>query len=160
MMIAAARTELLVQNPYFAPPPEVVQLLVRAVKRGVRVRILTAGPRTDSRLVRWAGHFLFDELLRNGVEVHEFEPTLNHQKIVVVDRQWCYLGSANFDDRSFDINAEVGLGILDAGICEVLAEAFAQDLERARTMAPERWRRRAFGKRAVEWAAYLIREQL
>jgi cardiolipin synthase len=160
LMIAATRTELLIQNPYFAPPPEAVELLIKAVERGVRVRILTAGPRTDSHLVRWAGHFVFPELLRHGIELHEFQPTLNHQKIMVVDRQWCYLGSANFDDRSFDINAEVGLGILDAGICEVLAEAFEKDLERARIMAPERWRRRPLRTRAVEWAAYLIREQL
>jgi cardiolipin synthase len=160
LMISAAREEILIQNPYFAPPPEAVSLLVAAVGRGVRVRILTAGAGTDSRLVRWAGHFVFPELLRHGIEIHEFQPTLNHQKIVVVDRQWCYLGSANFDERSFDINAEAGLGILDPRICEILAEAFEKDLERASTMAPERWRRRPLRKRAVEWAAYLIREQL
>jgi cardiolipin synthase len=160
LMIAAARSELLIQNPYFAPPPEAVQLLIGAVERGVRVRILTAGPRTDSRLVRSAGHYVFPELLERGVEIHEFQPTLNHQKVMVVDRVWCYLGSANFDDRSFDINAEVGLGILDTGVCEALAEAFAHDLERARAMTPERWRRRPMRKRAIDWAAYLIREQL
>ena len=96
---AAAQRELLIQNPYFAPPPEVVTLLSAAIERGVRVRILTAGPRTDSRLVRWAGHFVFADLLQSGVEIHEFQPTLNHQKIMVVDREWSYLGSANFDDR-------------------------------------------------------------
>jgi len=160
LMISAARRELLIQNPYFAPSPEVVKLLGAAVERGVRVRILTAGPRTDSRLVRSAGHFVFPELLRHGVELHEFQPTLNHQKIMAVDRAWCYLGSANFDERSFDINAEVGLGILDGEVCEILAAAFEKDLERARSMAPDRWHRRPLRKRAVEWAAYLIREQL
>jgi cardiolipin synthase len=138
----------------------VVKLLLGAIDRGVRVRILTAGPRTDSHLVRWAGHFVFDDLLHAGAELYEFQPTLNHQKIMVVDRQWCYLGSANFDDRSFDINAEVGLGILDTGVCDILAAAFERDLQRARRMTPERWRRRPLRKRAVEWAAYLIREQL
>ena len=160
LMISAAQRELLIQNPYFAPSPEVVALLLAAIDRGVRVRILTAGPRTDSHVVRWAGHFVFTDLLRRGVEIHEFQPTLNHQKIMVVDRSWCYLGSANFDDRSFDINAEVGLGILDGRVCETLAEAFACDLQRARRMAPERWHRRSLRKRAVEWAAHLIREQL
>jgi cardiolipin synthase len=160
LMICAARREVLIQNPYFAPPPEVVELLVGAIDRGVRVRILTAGPRTDSHLVRWAGHFVFPDLLRGGAEIHEFQPTLNHQKIMVVDREWCYLGSANFDDRSFDINAEVGLGILDTGVCDLLAEAFERDLQRAHRMTPERWRRRPLRKRAVEWAAYQIREQL
>jgi cardiolipin synthase len=126
----------------------------------VRVRILTAGPRTDSRLVRWAGHFVFPALLRGGVEIHEFQPTLNHQKIMVVDRDWCYLGSANFDDRSFDINAEVGLGILDSGVCDTLAAAFERDLRRARRVTLEPWSRRPLRKRAVEWAAYQIREQL
>jgi cardiolipin synthase len=160
LMISAASREVLIQNPYFAPAPEVVSLLLAAVERGVRVRILTAGSRTDSHLVRWAGHFVFLELLRGGVEIYEFQPTLNHQKIMVVDRDWCYLGSANFDDRSFDINAEVGLGILDRDVCDTLAAAFERDLQRARRINPERWRRRPLGKRAVEWAAYLIREQL
>ena len=160
MLICAARREILIQNPYFAPSPEVVELLVEAIERGVRVRILTAGPRTDSRLVRWAGHFVFPDLLRGGAEIHEFQPTLNHQKIMVVDRDWCYLGSANFDERSFDINAEVGLGILDAGVCDTLAEAFERDLRRARRMALGPWSQRPLRKRAVEWAAYQIREQL
>jgi cardiolipin synthase len=160
IMICAAKREILIQNPYFAPSPEVVELLLAARERGVRVRILTAGPRTDSRLVRWAGHFVFPELLRGGVEIHEFQPTLNHQKIMVVDRDWCYLGSANFDDRSFDINAEVGLGILDSSVCDTLAEAFTNDLRRARRMTLEPFTRRPLRKRAVEWAAYQIREQL
>ena len=137
LMISAAQREVLIQNPYFAPSPEVVRLLLAAIGRGVRVRILTAGPRTDSRLVRWAGHFVFPELLRGGAEIHEFQPTLNHQKIMVVDRDWCYLGSANFDERSFDINAEVGLGILDRGVCDTLADAFERDLQRARRMTPD-----------------------
>jgi cardiolipin synthase len=160
LMISAARNELLIQNPYFAPSPEVVRLLLAAVERGVRVRILTAGPITDSQIVRWAGHFVFPQLLRGGAELHEFQPTLIHQKIMVVDREWCYLGTANFDERSFDINAEVGLGILDQGVCDTLAEAFDRDLERARRITLERWQRRPLRKRAVEWAAYQIREQL
>ncbi len=160
LMICAAQREVVIQNPYFAPPPEAVHVLLAALDRGVRVRILTAGPRTDNHLVRWAGHYVFPELLRRGAEIHEFQPTLCHQKIMVVDREWCYLGSANFDDRSFDINAEVGLGILDQGVCDTLAAAFERDLERARRVTPERWRRRPMRKRAVEWAAYLIREQL
>jgi cardiolipin synthase len=160
LMICAARREVLIQNPYFAPPPEAVELLLGAVARGVRVRILTAGPKTDSHVVRWAGHYVFPDLLRGGAEIYEFQPTLNHQKIMVVDREWCYLGSANFDERSFDINAEVGLGILDRSVCDTLAAVFEQDLERARRMSRDRWSRRPLRKRAVEWAAYLIREQL
>ncbi len=160
LMICAARREVLIQNPYFAPSPAVVALLLAAIDRGVRIRILTAGPRTDNHLVRWAGHFVFSELLRGGAEIHEFEPTLNHQKIMVVDRDWCYLGSANFDERSFDINAEVGLGILDRGVCDTLAGAFERDLKRAHRMTPDGWRRRPLHSRAVEWAAYLIRDQL
>lgn len=160
LMIGTAQRELVIQNPYFAPGPEVVDMMCEACHRGVRVRLLLPGPITDSRVVQYAGQHLYERLLLAGVEIWRFQTTLNHQKCVIVDGCWSYLGSANFDERSFDINAEVGLGILDTGIAEKLTALFEKDLESSLRMDLERWRRRSLLTRLVERASFLVHDQL
>ena len=111
--IASARKEVIVQNPYFAPDDGVCELFAKMVKRGVAVHLMVPGNKTDSPFVRIAGSHLYCSLLEAGVRVYEFEPTLLHQKIVIVDRIWSHVGSTNFDARSLALNEEVGVGILD-----------------------------------------------
>jgi len=160
LMVAVARRELLIQNPYFCPDADMMELLLAAVGRGVRVRILVPGPVTDSPAVLHAGHVWFPRLLRAGVELWEFQPALPHQKVLVVDGAWCSLGSMNFDERSFDINAEIALGVLDPGICEQLRDAFARDLKVSKRLTLESWGHRSLWHRLVDRTAYLVHEQL
>lgn len=160
LMVACCREHLVIQNPYFAPSVEMVDLLAEAVSRGVCVQILLPGPVTDSRLVQYAGQYFFPRLLAAGVQIYQFQPTLNHQKVMVVDGQWAYLGSANFDERSFDINAEVGLGILHRGLCRQLCDLFEGDLRLAKPVDVDSWKRRSVATRLLEKAAYLLHEQL
>ena len=160
LMISSAERELTIQNPYFAPGYEVVEMLCEASQRGVRVRLLLPGPVSDSRIVQFAGQHLYSRMLAAGVEIWRFQPTLNHQKVVVVDGAWCYLGSANFDERSFDINAEVGLSIVDARVAGQLQQIFEKDLERSERLDPERWRRRSLAMRLLERATFLVHDQL
>ncbi|MEZ5331921.1 MAG: phospholipase D-like domain-containing protein [Thermoanaerobaculia bacterium] len=160
VMIAAARRELLIANPYFAPAAEVLGLLRAARERGVRVRLLTAGERTDSRLIWHAAHALYPALVDAGVEVWEYAPSLLHQKVVVVDRRWAYLGSANFDERSFDINAELGLGIWDEETAQALAALFESDLELAHRLQPDELSRRPLHHRAADWLCARLRGQI
>lgn len=160
LMIAAAREELLIANPYFAPAHEVLELVRAARGRGVRVRLLTAGERTDSRLIWHAAHALYPRLLEIGVEIWEYQPSLLHQKVVVVDRRWSYVGSANFDERSFDINAELGLGIWDRGVAEQLAALFAADLDLSRRLRPADLAGRPLRHRVVDWAIARLRGQI
>jgi len=159
-MIATANHELLIQNPYFCPDSDLVDLLIAAVERGVSVRIMVPGPVTDSPAVMHAGHVWFPCLLAAGVELWEYQPSLPHQKVLVVDGTWCALGSMNFDERSLDINAEIALGVLDDGVCEELRQAFARDLKVSKQLSPEAWRSRGLWHRIVDRAAYLIHEQL
>ena len=114
--IASARKEVIIQNPYFAPDDGVCELFAKMVKRGVAVHLMVPGRKTDSPFVRIAGSHLYRTLLEAGVRVYEFEPTLPHQKIVIVDRIWSHVGSTNFDARSLALNEEVGVGILDEQI--------------------------------------------
>jgi cardiolipin synthase len=158
--IATARREVLIQNPYFAPNDGVVELFAMMVRRGVKVHLMVPGKHTDSPFVRRAGCSLYTALLEAGVRLYEFEPTLLHQKIVVVDEIWSHVGSTNFDARSLALNEEVGVGILDVGIAAELKAAFNEDLRRCAELKLEQWRRRPVFDRAYERFAYLLHEQL
>jgi cardiolipin synthase len=160
LAIAMARREVLIQNPYFAPNDGVVELFAMMVRRGVKVHLMLPGKHTDSPFVRRAGCNLYAALLEAGVRLYEFEPTLLHQKIVVVDDIWSHVGSTNFDARSLALNEEVGVGILDAAVAAELKAAFKRDLRQCRELTLEQWRRRPVFDRAYERFAYLLHEQL
>jgi cardiolipin synthase A/B len=158
--IASARQEVIIQNPYFAPDDGMCELLANVVKRGVAVHLMVPGRKTDSPFVRLAGSHLYPTLLEAGVHVYEFQPTLLHQKIVIVDGVWSHVGSTNFDARSLALNEEVGVGILDREIAGELKAAFAADLKRSTELQLERWRRRPLLKRGYSWLAYQLHSQL
>ncbi len=160
LMIASAERELLIQNPYFCPDADLVRMLAAAARRDVRVRVMVPGPVTDSRAVQHAGHHQFQRLLDAGVEIWEHQRTLIHQKVMVVDGLWAHLGSTNFDERSFDINAEVSLGILDQGVAGALGAAFADDLAHCRRVERAAWRHRPLLHRLLDAGAFLVHEQL
>jgi cardiolipin synthase A/B len=158
--IASARQEVIIQNPYFAPDDGMCELLAKMVERGVAVHLMVPGKKTDSPFVRMAGCYLYESLLQAGVHVYEFEPTLLHQKIVIVDRIWSHVGSTNFDARSLALNEEVGVGILDATVAAQLRAAFDTDLLRSRELNLERWRKRPLMHRGYSWVAYQLHDQL
>jgi cardiolipin synthase len=160
MAIAMARREVLIQNPYFAPNDGVVELFAMMVRRGVKVFLMLPGKHTDSPFVRRAGRNLYAALLEAGVRIYEFEPTLLHQKVVVVDEIWSHVGSTNFDARSLALNEEVGVGILDARVAAELKAAFKRDLRHCRELHLEEWQRRPVFDRAYERFAYLLHDQL
>lgn len=160
LAISAARRELIVQNPYFIPDGEIVGILERAAKRGVKVRIMLPGTATDSSVVRHAGHRRFEELLEHGIEICEYQKTLNHQKIMVVDGLWSFVGSTNFDDRSLDINDEASIGLIDSGVAGQLRAAYEQDLPDCKRITLEEWRKRSAWHRFIDRASYMINEQL
>ncbi len=158
--IACARREIIIQNPYFAPDDGVCELLAMMVERGVAVHLMVPGKNTDSPFVRRAGCHLYKNLLRAGVRLYEFEPTLLHQKVVVIDEIWSHIGSTNFDSRSLALNEEIGIGILDADVAKELKQAFKADLRRSQEISLETWQRRPRWSQAYEWVAYQLHDQL
>jgi cardiolipin synthase len=161
LAIATAQKELRIQNPYFIPDAQSVALLKNAVRRGVDVQIMIPGSVTDSPMVMHAGHHYFDDLIDNGVRIFEYEKTLTHQKIMVIDGLWSHVGSTNFDDRSFDINEEAGVGIVDERVAAELCEAFERDLAHCVEVSRETWKRRCTPwHRLVDRACYLVSAQL
>ena len=140
LAIATSQKELIIQNPYFIPDGELVGLLARAVQRGVDVRVMVPGPVTDSSVVRHAGHRQYQELLEKGVHICEFQTTLTHQKIMIVDEIWSHVGSTNFDDRSLDINDEASVGLIDEGSRASCGRPSKATSRSARVWMPESWK--------------------
>lgn len=157
---SAARRQLWIQNPYMAADPPVIEDLVKAVQRGVDVRITVPGPVTDSEFVRHAGHHLFERLLRGGVKVYEYQRTLNHQKVMVVDGFWSLVGSTNLDDRSFESNEELSVGIVDPGVAGYLSGKFEEDLRSARQVRLQEWEDRGWWHKVKDDFCYLFNELL
>ena len=156
LTIAGAGQTLYITNSYFAPDRSFVELLTQAARRGVDVRILTAGPRTDVTIVRSAGRAWYDTLLSAGVHIYEWRPTTLHAKTCVVDGQWSTVGSMNFDNRSMTLNDEATLMVLDRTIGEEMNRVFLSDLEHADEITLTSFRRRSWVERIVEGAASLI----
>jgi cardiolipin synthase len=156
LSIAGARKTLYITNSYFAPDRNFVELLTVAAKRGVDVRILTAGARTDVNIVRSAGRAWYDTLLEAGVRIYEWQPTTLHAKTFVVDGQWSTIGSMNFDNRSMALNDESTLMVLDRSIGDNMNRIFLGDLEHAEEITAATFRRRSWLERIVERGANLI----
>jgi cardiolipin synthase len=132
LSIAAARERLYITNAYFVPDDDFRRFLVDAVGRGVDVRVLMSTKENiDSDSTYHAGRRHFEELLRGGVRVWEFQPNMVHAKTLTVDGVWSGVGSANFDNRSMSLNDEVVLMTYDEGVARGLEARFLEDLERA-----------------------------
>lgn len=160
LAIACARKEVLIQNPYFAPEKNVAELLGKMVKRGVKVKLMVPGEKTDNPFVRRAGRFLYLPMLRAGVRIYEFKPTLLHQKVVIIDGIWTHVGSTNFDARSLAINEEVGIGLLDITTARTLRASFADDLNHCREIFLHDWLKRRWYSRFIDWFAFSLRNQI
>ena len=159
--LCLARKKIWIQNPYFIPKHEAIVAFGKAVKRGVDVRVLMpAASGSDSPMVQHAGHRHFEELLKLGVRLFEYPHTLLHQKLMTVDGCWCAVGSTNFDDRSFDTNDEITLGILDAGVAAQFDAIFEKYVQRAREIRLEEWRKRGWKHKLKDNAAYLLNDLL
>ncbi|HEX2833560.1 MAG TPA: cardiolipin synthase [Thermoanaerobaculia bacterium] len=161
LAISAAKREILIQNPYLLPDDEAIAALEEAVKRGVKVRIMVpSDDATDSPLVQHASHHHFGTLLKRGVQIYEYKKTLLHQKLIVVDGVWACVGSTNFDDRSFQLNDEVSIGVLDPAIAGQLRAAFANDVQDAQERTFSEWQQRSWWHKLKDGVAYLGRSQL
>jgi cardiolipin synthase A/B len=156
LSIAGARKTLYITNSYFAPDRNFIELLAAAAKRGVDVRILTAGPLTDVNIVRSAGRAWYNTLLDAGVRVYEWQPTTLHAKTFVVDGQWSTVGSMNFDNRSMALNDESTLMVLDPAIGEEMDRVFRSDLRYSEEITIATFRRRPWLERILERGANMI----
>ena len=150
LTLAAARERLWITNSYFVPDDDFRRLVRQAARRGVDVRVLTAGAKSDVRSTHLAARARYEELLEGGVRIFEYQPSMVHAKTMVVDGAWCTVGTMNTDNRSMAFNDECNLVALDRRLGEALERLFEQDMARSDEFDLERFRRRPWRHRIAE----------
>jgi len=159
LLIEGATREVRMSTPYFLPDRTLRQSLVTTAKRGVNVRVLVPGPRTDQKWVRLASRRLYGELLKGGVRIFEYEPSMTHVKALIVDDDWAVIGTTNVDNRSFEHNDEVNLALLDDDSNTRLLEDFERDILSSREITLPVWRRRNILERIIGPGAWILERQ-
>jgi cardiolipin synthase len=160
LSLHAARTTVNITTPYFVPDRPLKKVMMATARRGVDVTLLVPNENNDRRIVRWAAQSFYPELIECGVRIFEYQPTMVHVKRVTVDGTWAVIGSANFDNRSFNLNYEIALAISDAEFVGALDRCLERDLERAREITLDEAKRRFVLARARDHAVLALREQL
>lgn len=160
LSFACARKSIRIGHAYFIPDRLSMELLVSARKKGVKIEIILPGAKTDVPLVRSASRSRWKALLKAGIKIYEYQPTMYHCKIIIVDDYWVSVGSTNFDNRSFHFNDEVNLNVMDAAFAEEQVKYFEEDKKLARRIYLEDWQRRPVSEKAWEFVAGLVQSQL
>jgi len=157
--IDRARRNVDIANSYFVPDRPVRNALVRAVRRGVQVRVLVP-EKSDVAFVQFAVEATFESLLRNGIEIWRFPERMLHAKTAIIDETFTTIGTYNLDERSRNKNLEVNLAVENAAFARHVRESFEVDLRSAGRVDPEDWSHRPIARRAVEWTAFTLRRLL
>lgn len=160
LAINAAQHRLRIANAYFVPDDLTVKTLVEAAERGVDVQVLVPGTDIDTEIVRKASRARWGKLLKAGVRIYEYQPTMLHCKLMVVDDLWVSVGSTNFDNRSFRLNDEANLNVYDRAFAQQQNAIFDDDLRHAKAYDYARWERRPWTEKVLEHSATLFRSQL
>jgi cardiolipin synthase len=159
LLMACARESIDIHTPYFLPDQALRRTLVETVARGVRIRVLVPGPRTDQRLVRLASRRLYGQLLEKGVRIFEYQPGMTHAKVLVIDNRWAIVGTTNFDNRSFEHNDEVNLAFCDRDVAARLRHDFEADLGQSAEVTYDAWLRRPLLEKALKPLSWILERQ-
>jgi cardiolipin synthase len=150
LAIASARRTIDITTPYFVIDESSEWSLRDARSRGVQVRILVEGDITDAMPVKYASRQAYERLMAMGIEMYEYRPTMMHTKVLVVDGAWSMFGSANFDNRSLELNDELNVAVSDRDLARRLLEDFEQDLRVSTRLDLTQWRKRPLLEKSRE----------
>jgi len=160
LSIAAARKSIRLSASYYVPDDLTTQEFLEAVRRGVKVEIIVPGAETDSSLVKHASRGKWGPLLKAGVKIYEYEPTMYHCKMMIVDDVWVSVGSANFGNRSFRLNDEANLNVFSREFAASQTREFEADKTRCTEVTYKDWKKRSLWKRFMEVITAPFRAQL
>jgi cardiolipin synthase len=158
--ITAAECSIDIEAAYFIPDPLMIRELVAACERGVRIRVLLPGQFIDSQTARIASKRGWGPLLHSGAEIHVYQPTMLHCKMLIFDDYMVSVGSTNFDMRSFELNDEASLNVYDSRFAGEMRNVFERDLKSATRFTYANWRSRGWSEKAAEIVLVPIRSQL
>jgi cardiolipin synthase A/B len=159
LAVSAAQRTIEITNPYFVLDDKMQQALVKAARRGVRVRVLVPGA-IDHNIVRQASRRQFGKMLRTGIEIYEYTPALLHSKTIVIDGVWATIGSTNLDNRSFAVNDELNLIVYNRRVAQRLELIFAEDVAVSKPVTYDDWRKRGLAAKVLEVMALPLRDLL
>ena len=160
MTIAAAERSIDLQAAYFVPDDLIMKALQAARKRGVRIRVIVPGKHIDSDSVRLASKAHWGDLLKEGIEIYEYQPTMMHNKLLIVDGLLVSVGSTNFDVRSFRLNDEASLNIYSAAFAAHMTQIFEKDLKPTVRYTYEMWEKRPLKEKLFEKFVLPLKSQL
>ena len=154
--LGSARQSVDITTPYFVTDESSRWSLEDAARRGVKIRLLVEGDITDAMPVKYASRRHYEQLLEQGIEIYEYQPTMMHTKTFVVDGVWSMFGSANFDNRSLELNDELNVAVTNRDLAARLLGDFEQDLKSARRLDLQSWRQRSMLMKAREifWSSF------
>ena len=152
LALGAARHSIDIESPYLIIDESSRWSFEEARRRGVRIRLLVEGEKTDAKSVKYASRSEYESLLELGVEIAEYQPTMLHTKAMVIDGVLSVVGSANFDNRSLELNDELNVAIFDRALAARLEQDFENDLKQSKKLELESWRSRPITEKARDWA--------
>ncbi len=158
-LIETAQGSVRIITPYFLPDKAFRRALRRVLARGVPITVIVPGPVTDQGFLRLASRRSYGTLLKAGMKILEYQPGMNHTKLLVVDDIWSVIGSTNLDNRSFEHNDEINVAIRDRVVAERLTCDFETDLRRSRDISLAEWRHRPVWEKLIGTLAWLLERQ-
>jgi cardiolipin synthase A/B len=160
LSIASATKTIRLQAAYFVPDGLAVDAFLSAAKRAVKIEIIVPGPYTDAKVVQSASRSRWGELLDSGVKIYEYQPSMYHCKVMIVDDVWVSVGSTNFDDRSFRLNDEANLNIYDSAFAAEQVQEFEKDKGKSREITRADFKERSTAGKIIDELSGLLRRQL
>lgn len=146
--ILSAQQRIWLASPYLLPDPTTCQILSNVCQAGIDIRILTMGPKTDKPYVYYVSRERYGPLLKSGIHIYEHQPSMMHAKVILVDRQWGSMGSANLDPRSFFHNDELNICSSDRSLISHIETFFESAFQRSQKIQLNEWRDRPLHERA------------
>lgn len=160
LAIAAASHTIDIAASYFVPDDLLINAIVAATQRGVRVRLLVPGPHSDSFTVRVSSKADWGTLLKAGVSISEYQPTMLHTKLLIIDGEFVSVGSTNLDIRSLRLNDEASLNVYDRTFAQQMTRVFESDLEAGLAYTHQMWIKRPWSERLMETVLLPVKSQI
>jgi cardiolipin synthase len=156
MFLAHAQKSIRIESAYFVPNPLIRDALEKAAQRGVDVQVIVPGPHIDKQFVLSASRASWGHMLKAGVKIYEYQPTMLHCKLLIIDELWTSIGSSNIDERSFRLNDEANLNVLNPNFAAEQNRIFEMDKAQSHLITSEAWHHRALLRRFLDRISTLL----